>query len=389
MNSEKSDLLKELEAIRKQIRGRFAFVESINDLPENWAGSMLLHVEVNPEIAFHFLEFIFEVAYVDILEVAGFKFLDDKTSWEYFVMSKNGFLRVYDWKNYTVSVGSCGSTASEVNKELGEDAEYLKKLVEDNIGKFDEFRQAYYKNHLDQYPFDNFMDGFMSLTLLFGDSMDELENTRDYLEALILLVALLDTQLRYSILLTRINLRKTKKIDPDFRELFQQTEDNRFITERGIYKLAQDEVNFPEYDKSLFFRRINELYDIRNRAVHRFAITNFQYNESKVAVEEYKDLIDVLFAIIKDLEHEQVRLGVGFIKPEELVLPEHVLRREMIRAVSGKIDSKVLIPRTKEREAMFSDEYPEGYHPSMKEFMDEMKKELKKKSPKKTGNSGS
>ncbi|HUS25976.1 MAG TPA: hypothetical protein VMY99_01345 [Nevskiaceae bacterium] len=376
------DLLKQLEEIRKQLRDRFAFVESADDLPKPWGGSGMLHIDVNPKVAFHFLEFIFDVAYTDIMIEAGFRFIDDKTTWEYFVMSENGFLRIYDWKGYTVSVGSFGLKDKGTEAALEKDAKYLKKLVEENLGKFDDYRQIQYKNHLDQYPFDNFMDAFVSLTLLFRDAMDELDNTHDYLEALILLVALLDTQLRYSILLTRINIRKSKKIDPDFWELFQQSEGGKFITERGIYKLAEDEVEFPDYDKTLFFKRINELYDIRNRAVHRFAITNFQYSESRIAVEAYRDLVDVLFTIIKNLEHEQVKLGVGFIKKGELDLPEHEFRKEIIRAVGGKIDSKALIPRTKEREPMFSDAYPDGYHPSLKEFMEEMKKEFSKKRPK-------
>lgn len=379
MKTTDDDLLKQLDAIREQLQERFAFVESADDLPKPWGGGGILHIQANPGLAFHFLEFIFDVAYIDIMQEAGFRFVDDKTTWEYFAMSENGFLRIYDWKGYTVSVGSFGVSDNGTKEGLERDAEYLKELVEENIGKFSDYRQVYYKNHLDQYPFDNFMDAFVSLTLLFRDAVDEFDNTHDYLEALILLVALLDTQLRYSILLTRINVKKSKKVDPDFWELFQQTEGGKFITERGIHKLAKNEVNFPGYDKPLFFKRVNELYEIRNRAVHRFAITNFQYNESKIAVEEYQDLVNVLFAIIKDLEYEQVRLGVGFIKLEELELPEHKLRREVIRAVSGKIDSKALIPRTKEREPMFSDEYPDGYHPSLKETMEKIKKELKKK----------
>lgn len=380
-DTKKPDLLKQLEAIREKLRERFVFVETANDLPKSWGGSGMLHIDVDPEIAFHFLEFIFEIAYVDIIQEAGFRFMDDKTTWEYFAMSENGFLRIYDWKGYRVSVGSFGLNKEGTNEGLEADAEFLKALVEENINQFDEYRRVYYKSHLEQYPFDNFMDAFVSLTLLFRGAADEMDNSRNYLEALILLVALLDTLLRYSILLTRINVRKTKKIDPDFLELFQQSEDTKFITERSIYKLAEEEVDFTDYDKSLFFKRINKLYDIRNRAVHRFAITNFQYNESKLAVEEYRDLIDILFAMIKDLEHEQVRLGVGFIKPGELDLPDHEMRKEMSRAIGSKIDPGVLLPRLKVREPMFSDAYPDGYHLSLKEMMEEIKKDLGKNRP--------
>jgi hypothetical protein len=373
-NSADSSVLTELESIRDQLRARLAFVESADDLPKPWGGSGIVHIEANPEIVFHFLEFIFEIAYVDIMQEAGFRFLDDKTTWEYFVMTENGFLRIYDWKGYAVSVGSFGPSGEELKK----DAEYLKLLVEDNINKFDAYRQVEYKEHIDNYPLDNFMSAFIALTVLFRDSMEEIENTHNYIEVLILLVALLDTQLRYSILLTRINVRKTNKVDPDLPELFQQVEDNKYISERGIYKLAEEEVDFPEYDKQLFFKRINELYNIRNRAVHRFAITNFQYSESKLAVDKYRDLVDVLFEIVKSLEHEQAQLGVGFIKPSDLNLPDHEMRREVGRAIGSKIDTKAVLPRMSERVPMFSDAYPDGYHPSLKETMKEIKKELEK-----------
>lgn len=375
---ENTKLLKELGLLRKQIRRRFAFVESVNDLPETWGGSGILHIDVDPTIAFHFLEFIFELSYIDIIQEAGFRFIDDKTTWEYFLMSENGFLRVYDWKRYTVSVGSCGISNNGTKEGLEKDAQYLQTLLEKNIGKFNDYKQAEYSNHLDEYPFDNFMDALTSLTLLFRDAINSLDDTHNYLEALILLVALLDTQLRYSILLTRINTRKSKRIDPDFWELFQQTEGGKFITERGIYTLAEQEIDFSGYDKESFFTQINKLYDIRNRAVHRFAITNFQYSESRVAVEAYRNLVDILYDIIKELEHEQVRLDVGFIKADELDLPEAKLRKELLRAIGGKVDSSVLLPRTHEREPMFSDDYPDGYHPRLKTTIEKIKKDLDK-----------
>lgn len=377
---EDNDLLKKLAEMRSHLQEKFVFIDSTDDLPEQWSGSGILHIDVNPDLAFHFLEFIFDVAYVDILKSAGFNFIDDKTTWEYFVMSEHGFLRIYDWKGYTVSVGSFGELGLTVSDGIKEDAEYFKKLIEDNIGRFIEYRQAEYKKHLDEYPFDNFMDAFISLNLLFRDAIENINETKDYLEALILLVALLDTQLRYAILLTRINTRKTKKIDSDFWILFQQKEGGEYLTERNVFRLAKEEVAFNEYDKELFFERINTLYDTRNRAVHRFAITNFQYSASKLAVDEYRDLVDVLQKIIEDLECEQVRLSVGFVKKDELTLPAEQLRKEIVRAVGGKIDSKALLPRTEERQAMFSDNYPDGYHPSLERIISEFKRKSETKS---------
>jgi len=370
--------LKKLEDIRKKIRERVAFVESLDDLPKPFGGSMLLHIEVNPRVAFHFLEFIFEISYVDIMQEAGFRFIDDKTTWEYFVMSENGFLRIYDWKDYTVSVGSFGAADRGTDEGLKKDAEYLKKLIEENIKRFDDYRRVHYKKYLDQYPFDNFMNAFISLGILLNETLDEFGKNKGYLEALMLLVAFVDTELRYLILLTRINVRKTKKVDPDFRELFQQV-DKDFISERNIFKMAAQEINFPNYNKKTFFKRANELYDIRNRAVHRFAITNFQYHEGRSAVEKYLDLKDILYEMIMELEKEQVRLGVGFIKPDELDWNSDAeMRHELGRVIASKIDPTIVLGRTSEREAMFSDKYPRGVHPSLKTIVEGFKKNLEK-----------
>lgn len=87
-----------------------------------------------------------------------------------------------------------------------------------------------------------------------------------------------------------------------------------------MLSLAKSEVSFTATDKTKLFKRIGKLYDFRNRAVHGFAITSFQYSDLKPVVEEYRDIPHILGDLIEKLEQEQANLGVGFIDKEHVVL---------------------------------------------------------------------
>lgn len=209
-----------------------------------------------------------------------------------------------------------------------------------------------------------------SLFLLYNHSKKINEDgDSSFLESLMLLVSIIDTQLRYLILLTRVNGRKAKKVDPDLPPLFQQRNNDIFISERQVIKLAKEEVNFVAIDKTKLFKRIEKLYDFRNRAVHRFAITSFQYSDIKPIVKDYEDVPHVLGDLIERLEQEQAELGVGFIDKEH-VTP---LSNEEIETMVKFLTKAKINPEYGEipsRTAMFSDEYKDGINPILRSMLD-------------------
>lgn len=360
--------LEKINEIKEIFKSNFVYINDFKKMPqkENW--SVIEKIDKNPKMIFHFLEFLSEKKYIDLYKEKGIIFIDDKITWEFLLKTNYGFIRIYDWKGYNVSI----STNSSNNNELKEKVLLIKGIIEDNIDNFLEFRKIFSKNILEQRPLDNFMKAWISMELLFNFSLERYKK-EDYglLEGLILLVSLIDTILRYSILLTRINKRKTKKIDSDFPELFLQ-KDNHFLSERDIFKIAQEEVSFRGYSKKDFFKRVNELYDCRNKAVHRYAITNFQYIEIKNIINQYKDLKEILYKIVVKLEHKQVELGVGFLKKDELTPKSDKETIEMVENIlETKMNPYKIVKKAPERESIFSDKFKNGINPKVEKFLAE------------------
>jgi len=110
-----------------QLQERFAFVESANDLPKPWSGSGILHIQVNPELAFHFLEFIFDVAYVDIMQrQASVLSMTRQLGNTCYVRKRlSAHIRL---ESYTVSVGSFGLSDKGTKGALKRTPSTLRRL---------------------------------------------------------------------------------------------------------------------------------------------------------------------------------------------------------------------------------------------------------------------
>ncbi|HVX01187.1 MAG TPA: hypothetical protein VHA52_12255, partial [Candidatus Babeliaceae bacterium] len=170
MSKKDNQLLEELEELRSEFSEYFQVVDSVARLPKSIGGSMLIKTKFHPELTFHFLEFMFNEKYIDIFKEAGYTFIDDKTRWDYYLKSPNGYIHIYDWKGYSVSIGSVSAELGTEDPRAVEDANLLNDLIERSIGKFFEFRKANSKQYLNEYTFDNFMDAFVTLHLLFRRS---------------------------------------------------------------------------------------------------------------------------------------------------------------------------------------------------------------------------
>jgi len=365
-----------IENIKKEIKDNFIYIDKLENCPERSGGSMVEKLNLSPNIVFHFIEFIFECKHVDLDALRGTIFIDDKVTWEFLLKTEFGYLTIHDWKGYNVSIASVGGLGSEINKDLSNKAILLKRIIEENIDKFIDFRKNEAKKGLEERPLDNFMHAFVSLSFLLNLSLESNKKGTGFMESLILHVSLIDTMLRYCILLTRINQRKSKKIDSDLPELFHQ-DGKKYLSERAIFDLAQKELDFLHHDKNLFFESVNQLYDERNKAVHRYAITNFQYSEIREILNKHLGLKDILSELIISLEKEQSELGVGFITKDDLNLSDEDLDKEMKQIIETKIDPAIFTKKTPIREAMFSDKYKGGVNPKFKKIFKKFEKEAK------------
>lgn len=363
----KKDTFNDIEKIKEEILKNFIYIDSLDDLPKITGGSGAESIYKNPKMTFHFLEYIFNCEYVDLDKKRGMIFVDDKTTWEFLLKTDCGYIRVYDWKGYSVSIGSVNCLGQEISSELKDKINYLKKVIEENVDNFINIRTTESKDVLKKNPLDNFMHALISLQILYNIALETNKKGFGYLESLILYVSLIDTLLRHAIHLTRINTRMSIKVDSDSIGLFYQENEN-FLSERSIFKLAKNEVDFLNHDKEAFFGKVNCLYNERNKAVHRYAITNFQYADIKEMLKTYSGLIDILNEIVIKLENKQAQLGVGFITHESLNIPEEEMKKEVCRIIETKINPAIFTKGMPKREPMFSDKYKGGITPKAKKI---------------------
>jgi len=125
-----------------------------------------------------------------------------------------------------------------------------------------------------------------------------------FVEAICLAANLIDAQLRIGIILARQIQRKDRSIDA---ELLFQSDSDRPIFEREVYSIAERE----SVISVEFATELRNLYNDRNRVVHRYIITDITTEQVlDIGIADEKALEKVRSAIWK-LERMQIQLGVG------------------------------------------------------------------------------
>lgn len=289
-------------------------------------GALIVGVQLNPAQVFELLEYIYG-PYEDLY--AGFTFIDDKSTWTRLFKTKKGLLRVYDFKGNT-SIGY----SSRLTKPLRLEAEKLKSLLETLWPKYLQRKKKKLKTQFKNDPLHNFMRTFLAIYGL----LEKAQKFSSLMEGLVLLATFTDAQLRYGILLFRQIRDSTTGYDQDL--IYQQGD--KYIPERKIQKVAQKEglISLREY------KEISRLYDLRNRAVHRYFISDFEYAELPKILIRYEKLRFGFGKKLERLEQEQVKKGVGIINEEDL----KINKRRMIIEEKLKIDSSrptAIVPKRK------------------------------------------
>ncbi len=147
---------------------------------------------------------------------------------------------------------------------------------------------------------DNFM-------LSFGASIDLVNRAYEKgssFELVILLANQIDALLRQAIILTRQLKEKNNAIDV---KLIYQIKGDKPIFEKTIYNIAYKENIIS--DKLL--DELNCLYEIRNRTVHRFIISDIKTNKVIELAWSYTETKKVIGQILIKLEKEQFDKQIG------------------------------------------------------------------------------
>lgn len=341
-----NDLIKEFEIAKEIFNKKYTFIDNFDDAPKSVEDRYLKSIDLTPAKLFLLLSYLIGEKYIDIYKKKGFNFIDNKINWEFnFQLKDSVKIKVYDWKGYSVKVASFFESEQVRVEEGDRFSDYISSLM----NKFDEFQEQRTRLTLEKEPISNFLSALYSLEILNARAKEE----GFLLEQLVSSVAILDTLLRYAILLTRINNNLSKYIVEEWAPLYSQVSKS-YISERAIFNIAEKELNFGNLNKEVFFQQLNSFYDERNKAVHRYSITSYRYQDINRLIVDYDKFREILYGIVKKLEKEQADLEVGFIKKEDLEKPnEDEVRELVLRALELKVDLKYSEHREAKRDSMF------------------------------------
>lgn len=157
------------------------------------------------------------------------------------------------------------------------------RTLASNLNKYDNFLGSLIASHdLWQKAFDN--DSFIELVVITSNQIDAF--------------------LRLSIILHKQLETETDDIEVEY--LFQAEEEKGFI-ERKIYSdahkygIIDDELN----------NELNELYNYRNRVIHRYIISNIKTKDILKIAYDYSVIAEKVRLILKSYEEKQYGKGFG------------------------------------------------------------------------------
>ncbi|MBI5634798.1 MAG: DUF86 domain-containing protein [Nitrospirae bacterium] len=121
-----------------------------------------------------------------------------------------------------------------------------------------------------------FMRGFAAATVLLNRAGER----GSFIEAICLTSNIIDAQLRIGIILQ--HQIETKSRDIPIEYLFQEEQGKKF-SERDIFKIAKSKkvINDDIYQK------LSDIYDERNRVIHRYIITDITTHQVLVTSEKW------------------------------------------------------------------------------------------------------
>lgn len=125
-----------------------------------------------------------------------------------------------------------------------------------------------------------------------------------FVECVVLSAAIIDATLRMGLILKhQLDTSSNTLLD----ELLLQEEAGAVISERQIYRRS---LSGQIIDQATF-DRLENLYDRRNRVVHRYCISLITTKDVLGIASEYDNLKHQVSAFVEGLEKEQIRLGIG------------------------------------------------------------------------------
>jgi hypothetical protein len=207
--------------------------------------------------------------------------------------------------SYTIYFGISFANAPQDNIDQ-DDIDGKVDLVKRIISSFHIWPEDERERRITSFRFEMFLQGLGAANAILKRAIDN----NAFIEGTCLISNLIDCLLRLSIVL---KLQIDDANDTIGREWIYQGLDDKKKSEKDIYKKALALAIIPKdlYD-DLF-----ELYEDRNRVIHRFIISEITLTEVEEIMHDYLEIMKECAAIMDGLESEQVRLGVGITVTDE------------------------------------------------------------------------
>ena len=151
------------------------------------------------------------------------------------------------------------------------------------------------------------------------------------IELVVLLANHIDALLRLALILKKQIDDSTDNIDTT---LIFQKETDKPIMEKKVYKMALNEglINQPLHDK-LF-----ELYNQRNKVIHRYIITDLLTKDVMQVVYDYSIMEEKIGKVVREYEQKQFQLKIGIYGTD--TPPDNPIDDETKQKIIGAIKEK-------------------------------------------------
>lgn len=165
-----------------------------------------------------------------------------------------------------------------------------------------------------------FMNGFAAANQL----MVRAGNRGCFVEVVCLATSVVDGLLRMGLVLRHQLDLRTSDVPA---VLIHQAEGDAIVSERRIYRDARSNGIISDDQ----FKRLEDLYQRRNRVVHRYVISEITTEQVLQIASEYDEVIGLIGKQVRLLEDQQIATGIG-MTPSDAQVPSD-LRADISRHI--------------------------------------------------------
>ncbi|MFC1810850.1 hypothetical protein ACFLZH_05095 [Patescibacteria group bacterium] len=216
----------------------------------------------------------------------------DKVGSKFIVKTWIGLI---DKKVVVFSLTSSIKTISNLEKKTS--------LIYKIISSFSLIDNENSKSELNSYRFETFLKGVAATDYMLNKAVEG----KSFIEVTCILASQIDALLRTGIILQKQLINKDTKIETKW---IYQGPNDKMKSEKDIYKKA---LELKIFDK-IIFDELYELYNDRNRIIHRFIISEISLAEVEEISYKYYEMQQKIKKTVYDIESKQIELNIGMTK---------------------------------------------------------------------------